>query len=263
MNVKGDSQLKTLTTSGDTTVTGILNVKGDSQLKTLTTSGNTSVGGTLSVTEESQLATLKTSGDTTVGGILTVAVKSNLNSLETTGDIIVGGKLSVTDIITTSADINPKEDSITVPTTKWTNAAINSAISSPSSIPIGGIIMWNSINVPENWKICDGNIYNDIQTPNLIDKFVVGAGTTYPVGSTGGKAQVTLGIDEIPSHTHDFKYTAVQGASHNANGQQGSQQACYRAQSVTNSGTTSSTGGNGSHENLPPYYALYYIMRIK
>ena len=123
-----------------------------------------------------------------------------------------------------------------------------------STIPRGGIIIWSgaSTAVPTGWALCDGNN----GTPNLQDKFIVGAGNTYSVADTGGAATVTLTTANIPAHTHNVtsynNETSTTGP---------------RPEGVTNTnaqGTsaTSSVGGGGSHENLPPYYALCYIMKL-
>lgn len=70
----------------------------------------------------------------------------------------------------------------------------------PGFIPVGGIILWSGsiVSIPAGWALCDGTL----GTPNLRDRFVVGAGTTYAVGANGGAATVTLTLAQIPSHTH-------------------------------------------------------------
>lgn len=70
------------------------------------------------------------------------------------------------------------------------------------SIPTGLISMWSGsiASIPSGWVLCDGNN----GTPNLMDRFVVGAGSSYAVGATGGAATVALSATEIPSHTHSF-----------------------------------------------------------
>lgn len=67
-------------------------------------------------------------------------------------------------------------------------------------VPIGGIILWSGAanNVPENWALCNGSN----GTPNLEDKFVVGAGNTYAVGATGGATTATLTTANLPPHNH-------------------------------------------------------------
>ncbi len=68
--------------------------------------------------------------------------------------------------------------------------------------PIGGIIMWSGSidNIPTpNWRLCDGNF----GTPDLRDKFIVGAGLSYAVDGQGGANTVTLEGIHIPNHNHD------------------------------------------------------------
>ena len=49
--------------------------------------------------------------------------------------------------------------------------------------PIGGIIMWSGslTQIPIGWALCNGTKVNNFTTPNLVDKFVVGAGSGYSV----------------------------------------------------------------------------------
>lgn len=69
-----------------------------------------------------------------------------------------------------------------------------------SPFPVGGIILWSGslATVPTGWLLCNGAS----GTPDLRDRFVVGAGTTYAVGATGGAATVSLSIANLPSHNH-------------------------------------------------------------
>jgi len=117
-----------------------------------------------------------------------------------------------------------------------------------STVPSGLIAIWSGSisNIPNGWVLCDGNN----GTPNLQDRFVVGAGSTYTVDSTGGQSTVQLTVDEMPSHAHGYtKPTEGQGGS-SANF------------ATTSSATTDSAGGDSAHENKPPYYALAYIMKV-
>ena len=59
-----------------------------------------------------------------------------------------------------------------------------------SQFPSGGIIMWSgsTASIPSGWHLCDGTS----GTPDLQDRFVVGAGLSYGVGNTGGAATVVL-----------------------------------------------------------------------
>ena len=132
--------------------------------------------------------------------------------------------------------------------TAYTDASYNSHVA-PYLVPYGTIVIWygTSANVPTGWHICDGTT----GTPDLRDKFVVGAGSTYAKGATGGEATHTLTVGEMPSHTHRY---SVKGGS---GSEQGGGSGGYDIE-----GTTGSTGGGAAHNNLPPYHALYYIMKI-
>lgn len=70
----------------------------------------------------------------------------------------------------------------------------------------------------EGWALCNGASHysysanKTIATPNLLDRFLVGAGSTYEVGDTGGAATVTLTLPQIPAHGH-----AIEDAGHTHN----------------------------------------------
>ena len=123
-------------------------------------------------------------------------------------------------------------------------------------VPSGGIIIWSGASnaIPSGWVLCDGNN----STPDLRDRFVVGAGSGYSVGDTGGAASVTLTTNQIPSHTHSYS-----SANHpTSSGPEQNQSGGPEDRTTFNvSKTTGSTGGGQSHENRPPYYALCYIMK--
>ena len=76
------------------------------------------------------------------------------------------------------------------------------SVSVPSAFVSGMIILWsgNTGNIPTGFVLCDGNN----GTPNLTDRFVVGAGAAYSPGASGGANSVTLTESQIPSHNHSF-----------------------------------------------------------
>ena len=151
-----------------------------------------------------------------------------------------------------------------------------------TGFPVGGIIIWSGskLAVPSGWHLCDGTN----GTPNLRSRFVVGAGTTYPVGSTGGSADAV-----VVSHNHSAS-TSVSGSTSTAGNHRhaikrsnsdsgfggsvgtdavGSNfvQSEYAGEhkhsiSVTASTSVSSKGVDGTNKNLPPYWALCYIMKL-
>lgn len=78
--------------------------------------------------------------------------------------------------------------------------------------PSGGIIMWSGSieTIPGGWVLCDGNN----STPDLRDRFVVGAGLGYAVGDTGGSATVVLETANLPVHSHPVDINTDVKGSH-------------------------------------------------
>jgi microcystin-dependent protein len=101
-------------------------------------------------------------------------------------------------------------------------------------IPTGIIVMWSGVTAPSGWAICDGTN----GTPDLRNRFIVGAGTTYPLGTSGGSTTSSAGgghthtesaagghnhtgltgdtaltVNQLPSHTHTW--TGTQTAEDN------------------------------------------------
>jgi len=151
--------------------------------------------------------------------------------------------------------------------------------STGTTIPTGVISLWyGSIgSVPTGWYLCDGAN----GTPDLRDKFVVGAGSTYAVAATGGATTATLVTNNLPAHTHTATSTvtdpghlhlsnAVGLVSPNINWS-GAGGSFYNNTNNTNTATATtgitvtttnaSTGSGTSFSVLNPYYALAYIMK--
>jgi microcystin-dependent protein len=167
-------------------------------------------------------------------------------------------------------------------------------------VPPGGIIMWSgAINdIPVGWALCDGSN----GTPDLRDRFIVGAGGSYDVGNTGGASSVTLDISQIPSHSHSGSASSAGSHTHDTSpyvnyssyryflGSNSTSTALFNlatsgaregygyyepdslmgdlridmesSGSHSHSVSIESAGGGQSHENRPPYYALAYIMKL-
>lgn len=101
-------------------------------------------------------------------------------------------------------------------------------------IPAGIITLWSGAisAIPSGWLLCNGAN----STPDLRDRFVVGAGTTYAVGATGGANTVTLDSTMIPSHTHSLTASGTTGGHSNDH-----------THTVTSSGTTSTVSNDHTH----------------
>jgi microcystin-dependent protein len=146
-----------------------------------------------------------------------------------------------------------------------------------TTIPAGMISLWyGSIgSVPTGWYLCDGTN----GTPDLRDKFVIAAGSSYAVGATGGTATNTLTTNELPTHSHTATFTgsALAGHAHTIGGAFGGgggigggdlnnslgSTSTSSVSAGTPSGTVAvaSTGSGASFSNIPPYYALAYVMK--
>jgi microcystin-dependent protein len=127
------------------------------------------------------------------------------------------------------------------------------------------MFLGTSTNIPDGWALCDGT--ND--TPDLIDKFIVGAGDIYGIGNTGGSADsVTLEhahnvfINQGGSHTHTItRGSSCCGSSAASNGN-GSSVTTQPAGSHSHSSiTVEPTGVDGTDKNIPPYYGVLYIIK--
>lgn len=133
--------------------------------------------------------------------------------------------------------------------------------------PVGMITMWSGSisNIPTGWALCNGSN----GTPDLRNRFIVGAGSTYSVGATGGSNTVALSISNMPSHNHDFyAYQRSTGGTNTylkASGISTGGFVEITSGRSTRDSTSDLIGNKGSgtaHENRPPYYALCYIMKL-
>ena len=137
----------------------------------------------------------------------------------------------------------------------------------------GMILIWSGSigSIPTGWVLCNGSN----GSPDLRDRFVIAAGSTYAVGGTGGSADAI-----VVTHTHtatvsDPTHTHLQTLSGGAGPDTGYNQTSSQTWSTTALGTTHATAGastgisvsnasagsSGTNANLPPYYALAYIMK--
>jgi hypothetical protein len=130
----------------------------------------------------------------------------------------------------------------------------------------GMIIIWSGSlgSVPAGWVLCDGTN----STPDLRSRFIVGAGSTYAVGATGGSADAIVVshthtiID--PGHTHPMPQILTDtgcGPSPTVSNASCTATTAFNTTSNTTGITNQSTGTSGTNANLPPYYALAYIMK--
>ena len=153
-----------------------------------------------------------------------------------------------------------------------------------SGFPSGGIIMWSGTiaTIPSGWYLCNGSN----GTPDLRNKFIIAAnaddGGAAKTNVTGSYTQSGGSKDAIVvSHTHTATVTDS-GHTHSLDGEgifgQARDGTGTPSSGFTggyplgwidgvNSATTgitvsnSTTGSSGTNANLPPYYALAFIMK--
>lgn len=164
-------------------------------------------------------------------------------------------------------------DDVTIQTYDNLYGIIGVAASTVSPFTSGMIMMWSGSigSIPSGWYLCDGSN----GTPNLTDRFIIGAGSSYSVNGTGGVSSVTLTTNNMPAHTHTATVTDP-GHTHTSNAQQqntsnqlagGGSFTTASATATINSATTgisvtnSTTGSGTSFSILNPYYALAFIQK--
>lgn len=179
-------------------------------------------------------------------------------------------------------------------------------------MPVGSIIAYGGSTPPDGWLLCDGkqiswqqqpvfkgvDLGEDLRkvlrgtstnpndgwnTPDLRSRFIVGAGGEYSVGNTGGAKEVTLTVEQMPSHNHLFNpggyYNfGLSGKSWDEGS--GRQVISADAGEIKSKAKTYKDfpdvivpaggkrnnpsdwwGTTQAHENRPPYYALTYIIK--
>ena len=151
----------------------------------------------------------------------------------------------------------------------------------------GIIVAWSGViaDIPTGWGFCDGSTYtaldgSKIYAPDLRSLFIIGASkpgtptnttvsgpngqpiaqgigwlTPRQVGNYGGEEYHQLSIAEMPEHSHNYFGNTWQ----NTGGFCFSDGCGLYAQP---NGVSSPTGGNASHNNMPPYFALAYIIKL-
>ena len=189
--------------------------------------------------------------------ILDLEVKtSDINNLAvTTGkvadDAITTDKLanSINTTIAGKANTGANLSTFTNDTNYITAAQV------PTSFVTGMILMYTGTTAPTGWALCDGTN----GTPDLRNRFIVGQGSTYSINSTGGLHEVTLTSAQMPSHEHSTNIDGSHVIPGNGSSSYPYGGAGTYASTVFN---MNPTGGGQPHENLPPYYALSYIMKL-
>jgi hypothetical protein len=286
-----------LSVVGDSSLNGLVNINGN-----ITANSNVSVTGAATIT-----------GSLTVSGIVkgVTATAGTANTQLATTEFVAGTiatesllKANIASPTFTGTPRAPTASQLAptgtqVATTQYVKDAVSTvtALFGTTNIPQGGIIMYTGVTAPSGWALCNGSN----GTPDLRDKFVIGAGLNYAYGTTGGSANTVL-----PVHTHNAvsTFTGYRMGTHSHNifdpGHTHRQQAdSFNLASVPNltimgrgvpgnlngsiapaatgiviqaesagvpGGAVATaievTGSPTANTNIPPYYALCYIMKL-
>lgn len=128
--------------------------------------------------------------------------------------------------------------------------------------PVGGIIMWAGSTLPPNWALCDGTQ----GTPDLRGRFIVGIGGVSPLtnlatGDIGGEEFHQLNVAEMPSHSHSQgEICGGSDCPNNGGGWYGN--GAYNWNTAATGGDSTNSSATLPHNNMPPFYALAYIMKM-
>jgi hypothetical protein len=211
------------------------------------------------------------------------------------GKIIKGAEIdteftAIASAITSKADLNSPALTGT-PTAPTASAGTNTtqlattAFVLANAIPSGLISMWSGTiaSIPSGWVLCNGSN----STPDLRNKFIIGAhsdstGIAYSTitgsntQSGGSKDAITVShthtatsVVTDPGHNHTLnKYHSGSGGNfpylngfNQATPVDTSDPTGTSFTSITVATTNASTGSSGTNANLPPYYALAFIMK--
>ena len=208
------------------------------------------------------------------------------------GKIVKGTEIdteltAVASAISSKADLNspaltgvptaPTASAATSTTQLATTAFVQTALS--SSFTTGMIMMWSGTiaTIPTGWVLCNGSN----STPDLRNRFVIGAhsdtaGVAYSTVTGSNTTSGGTKDASVVSHTHTATVSDPGHAHSLAAGLTGSDlvgggsnQIFTRTQSASTTGTASTgisvsnstEGSSGTNANLPPYYALAFIMK--
>lgn len=216
---------------------------------------------------------------TRIGDLSNLSLKRKNNGIEENISDTVGifSQNGVFKVVQYAFDYSlPNNDnSSRLASTEWVTKFANNLL------PVGSIIAFSGDTIPQNWALCDGTN----GTPNLVGKFIKADSST---GEEGGKEEITIEIENLPSHTHTVtsgNITTSTNGEHSHTIQYGSGNPGVTEEgsdAFVGTGTTN-TNESGSHSHTvnlsglqlsnvgenkpikwePKYFSLMFIMKIK
>lgn len=290
-----------LSVVGDSSLNGLVNINGN-----ITANSNVSVTGAATITGSLTVVGV-VKGDTATAGTANTQLATTefvVGTIATEGLLkanIASPTFTGTPRAPTASQLAPTGTQVA--TTQYVKDAVDvvTALFGTTNIPTGGIIMYTGVTAPSGWALCNGTN----GTPDLRDKFIIGAGLNYPYGTTGGYANTVVpvhthtassvfsgyqmnthshGVND-PGHSHvmsrtltdlnvDARFDAVSLRATSDDADYADRRtnisttgvSLSSASAGTPSGTVSTTieatGVTPTNTNIPPYYALCYIMKL-
>jgi microcystin-dependent protein len=144
---------------------------------------------------------------------------------------------------------------------------------------------------PRGWAICSGQLLpinqnqalfallgttygGDGRTtfalPDLRGRIPIGtgqppAGSSYPLGATGGEETVKLTTRQLPGHAHAVHASSAAGTTKNPATAYPGGGGSYAADKNVRmkAAMVGRTGGGEEHENRPPYLSLNYVIALQ
>ncbi|MEM6270490.1 MAG: tail fiber protein [Bacteroidota bacterium] len=156
-----------------------------------------------------------------------------------------------------------------------TSAAQNpsQSVTAVAPFPVGSIIAYGAEQPPNGWLICDGQSITQADYPNrfaviggtgpdLRSRFVIGVGqgaglSSRPLFQRGGEEKHVLSVAEMPEHNH----TQGIGGGYTTGGVGTGNSEGYATDRPKFQALVSSAGGSQAHNNMPPFFALTYIIK--
>ena len=281
-----------LTVEGNVTVEGNMVVSGAATFNTTTTvvgaatfKDDVAVSGVITATSISVNGGLNISGTSQISGAATFK-----DSVSVSGNVNIAGNTSIGGTVTISGA------NLAAPNAKvCASAYYGDGSNLTGAMPTGAIVPYGASVAPSGYVLCNGTAYNRTGTyadlfgvigtkygvgdgsstfnvPDTRGRFLAGwdAGTSVltsvtvsmitgaTIGNTGGTQAVALAVAQIPSHQHEM-WVSGSGDEGSDSGVPGFDLSSdYEAQSTVSTG---STGGGGSHSNIPPSLIINYIIK--
>lgn len=238
-------------------------------------------------------APTQSSGDSSTKLATTAHVKSVTDPLAL--DILDKADLDSPNFTGTPTAPTPTvgDDSLKIATTEFIKDAIDTALLAVTAIPTGTVDVWSGGAAPAGWMLCQGGtvlrssalglLYGAMSpaypygtgdgsttcnVPNLIGRVPVGVDTGSTefnvIGETGGEKTHILDIAEMPAHLHGTAVRwATDAAATGAAGRVTQVGGVGPSSGTTgDTGATTATGSNGAHNNLQPYMAMHYKVKL-